>query len=164
MVLVAASDWREADVQSALTDFVRPDLTAGQLGVRWQQKTGYAELDGLWPLSVSVRGKYLLMSDDSALIQSVLSNFNRKSDRKPAQLLASFNHARERDGFLRFVALVDRPNAGIPNGIGNERQPQFFSGNMASLSSTLATVSAEKIEVHAAGDQVRQTVTYEWSQ
>jgi hypothetical protein len=164
VVLVAASDWIEADVQSALSDFIRPGLTASQLGVGWQQKSGYAELDGLWPLVASFRGKYLLISDDPALIQSMLSNFNRKSDRKPAQLLASFNHARERDGFLRFVALVDRPNAGIPNGIGNERQPQFFSGSMASLSSTLATVSAEKIEVHAAGDQVRQTVTYEWSQ
>jgi hypothetical protein len=164
VVLVAASDWREADVQSALTDFVRPDLTAGQLGVGWQQKTGYAELDGLWPLSVSVRGKYLLISDQLALIQSMLSNFSRKPDHKPAQLLASFNHARERDDFLRFAALVDRPNVGVRNSVGNERQPQFFSGNMASLSSTLAAVSAEKIEVRRDADQVRQTVTYEWSQ
>jgi hypothetical protein len=164
VALVAASDWRESDVQSALADFVRPGLTAGQLGVGWLQKTGYAELDGLWPLSVSVRGKYLLISDQPALMQSMLSNFNRKSDRKPAQLLAGFNHAHERSNFLRFASLVDRPNVGMRNGIGNERQPQFFSGNMASLSSTLSAVSAEKIEVRGDGDRVRQTVTYEWSQ
>lgn len=164
VVLVAASDWREADVRLAVADFVRPSLTAGQLVVRWQQKSGYAELDGLWPLSVSVHGKYLLISDQPALIQSMLSNFNRKSDRKPAQLLAGFNHARERSNFVRFASLVDRPNVGMRNGIGNARQPQFFSGNMASLSSTLAAVSAERIEVRSDGDQVRQTVTYEWSQ
>jgi hypothetical protein len=164
VVLVAASDWREDDVLSALADFVRPGLTVGQLGVGWQQKFGYTELDGLWSLSVSVRGKYLLISDQPALIQSMLSNFSRKSNRKPAQLLAGFNHAHERSNFLRFSTLVDRPNMGMRNGIGNERQPQFFSGNMASLSSTLAAVSAERTEVRGDGDQVRQTVTYEWSQ
>ena len=155
VVLVAASDWREADVKWALADFVRPRLTAGQLGVGWLQKIGYAELDGLWPLSVSVRGKYLLISDEPALIQSMLSNFKRKADRKPAQLLAGFNHAHESSNFLRFASLVDRPNVGMRNGIGNERQPQFFSGNMASLSSTLAAVSTERIEVRSGRARVR---------
>jgi hypothetical protein len=45
-----------------------------------------------------------------------------------------------------------------------ERQPQFFSGNMASLSNTLAAVSSEKIEVREDGGKVRQSVIYEWSQ
>jgi hypothetical protein len=48
--------------------------------------------------------------------------------------------------------------------MGTDRQPQFFSGNMASLSSTLAAVSTERIEIHGDGGMVRQTVTYEWSQ
>jgi hypothetical protein len=164
VVLVAASDWSEAGVQSALTDFVRPGLTASQLGVGWQQKSGYQELDGLWSLSASVRGKYLLVSDDPAMMESVLSNFNRKSDRKPANLLAGFNHAHERGNFTRFVGLVDRPNGAMPNGMGTEREPQFFSGNMAGVSSTLAGVSGERIEVRGDGGKVRQTVTYEWSQ
>jgi hypothetical protein len=42
--------------------------------------------------------------------------------------------------------------------------PQFFSDNMASLSSTLSAVSAETLEVRGDGGAVRQTVTYEWSQ
>jgi hypothetical protein len=160
VVLVAASDWAESGVQSALADFVRPGFTASQLGVAWQQKSGYQQLDGLWPLAVSVRGKYLLVSDQPALMESVLSNFGRKSDRKPAQLLAGFSHAHERNNFTRFAALVDRPNVGM----GTDRQPQFFSGNMASLSSTLAAVSGERVEVRGDGGKVRQTVTYEWSQ
>jgi len=164
VVLVAASDWNEASVESALTDFVRPGLTASQLGVGWQEKSGYQELDGLWSLLAAVRGKYLLVSDDPALLQSMLSNFSRKSDRKPAQLLAGFNHAHERDNFTRFAGLVDRPGGAKSYGMGTDRQPQFFSGNMASLSSTLAAVSAERIEIHDDGGMVRQTVTYEWSQ
>ncbi len=164
VVLVAASDWNETGVQSALADFVRPGLTAGQLGVGWQPKSGYEQLDGLWPLAASVRGKYLFVSDDPALLESVLSNFNRKSDRKPAELLAGFNHRHERNNFARFASLIDRPNGVLPTERRADWVPQFFSGNMASLSSTLAAVSAERIEVRGDGGQVRQTVTYEWSQ
>lgn len=164
VVLAAASEWNEDGVQSALTDFIRPGLTASQLGVGWQQKSGYQELDGLWPLTAAVHGKYLLVSDTPALMVSILSNFNRKSDRKPAQLVTGFNHQHEHNNFTRFAGLIDRPNGSPINSQGSERQPQFFSGNMASLSSTFAAVSAETVEIRADGGKVKQTVTYEWSQ
>jgi hypothetical protein len=164
VVLMAASDWSENGVLSALREFVRPGLTASQLGVGWRQESGYQELDGLSPLLVSARGKYLLVSDDPGLMHSMLSNFSLQSDRKPADLLAGFNHAHERNNFIRFAGLVDRPNEGSASGQGMERDPQFFSANVASLSSTLAAVSAETIEVRSEGGKVRQTVTYEWSQ
>ena len=163
VVLMAPTDWNQAGVQSALADFVRPALTASQLGMVWLQKPGYQQLDGLWPLVVSVRGKYLLVSDDSALTEAMLANFGRKSDRQPAKLLAGFNHQHERENFARLAAVVDRPRMAIANSPGSERQPQFFSQNLASLSATLAGVSAEKIEVRSEGSKVRQTVTYEWS-
>jgi len=164
VVLMAASEWNESGVQSALTDFVRPSLTASQFGVTWQQKSGHQELDGLWPLAAAVRGKYLLVSDEPALLEAVLPNLSRKSDRQPASFLAGFNHQRERGNFQRFVGLVDRPNTATSNSIGMQHQPQFFSGNIASLSATLAGVSAERIEIRGDGSNVRQTVTYEWSQ
>jgi hypothetical protein len=164
VTLLAAADWNETSVHSGLADFIRPDLTASQLGVGWQQKSGYQELDGLWPLTASVRGKYLLVSDDPALMESMLSNFSRKSDRQPALLLAGFNHRRERNNLIRFVGLVDRPNGARPNGVGTEREPQFFSGNMSRLSTIIAGVAAERIEVRDNAGKIRQTVTYEWSQ
>jgi hypothetical protein len=163
IVLVTPSDWSEPTVNSALADFITPDLTASQLGVGWQHKSGYQELDGLWPLTTSIRGKYLFVSDDPTLMESMLSNFSRKSDRKPALLLAGFNHQRERNNLIRFVGLVDRPNGATPNA-GTERAPQFFSGNMAGLSTTLADLAAERIEVRDEAGKIRQTVTYEWSQ
>ncbi len=169
VVLAAASDWNESNVQSALAEFVRPGLTASQFGVIWQQKSGYHdssyyEFDGLWPLVASIRGKYLLVSDDPNLIAAMLSNFNRKSDVTPAVFIAGFNHSRERANFARFSGVVDRPNLAQSNVPGMERQPQFFSENMASLSSTLAGVSSEHIKVRVEGDKVLQTVIYEWSQ
>jgi hypothetical protein len=163
VVLVAASDWSETSVRSALTDFVQPGLTASQLGLGWQQKSGYLELDGLWPLVASVHGKYLLVGNDPELIETMLANFNRKSDYKPAELLAGLNHQRERANFARFTGLVDRPSVGVPDAHNNQHQPQFFSENMTSLSRTLSGVSAERIEVRSEGGKVRQTVTYEWS-
>jgi len=164
VALVAASDWSETSVQSALTDFVQPNLTASLLGLGWQQKSGYLELDGLWPLVVSVRGKYLLVSDDATLIETMLADFSRKSDYQPAEFLAGFNHQRERANFAHFTGLVDRPSVVVPDAQNNQHQPQFFSENMASLSRTLAGVSAERIEVRSEGGKVRQTVTYEWSE
>jgi len=163
IVLAAASDWNEAGVQFALADFIRPGLTASEHGVAWQQKSGYSELDGLWPLVTSVRGRYLLIADDPALIETMLANFNHKSDLKSAVFVAGFNHERERANFARFSGVVDRPSLAQSNIPGKEQQPQFFSENMASLSATLAGISAEKIVVHVEGEKVLQTVTYEWS-
>ena len=163
VVLVGATDWGETAVQSALADFVRPGLTAGQFGVGWQPQTGYEEFDGVWPLAVAVRGKYLVLSDSSTLMESLLANFSRKSDRKAGDLLAGFNHDQERENFGRLSGLIDRPNGIETNAQGGEHEPQFFSGNMASLSKTLAGVSAERIELRSDGGKVHQTVTYEWS-
>jgi len=164
VILVAGSEWNQTAVQSALTDFVRPALTASQLGVGWQQGSGYQELDGLWPLVASVRGKYLLVSDDPGLAEAILANFSRKSDRKAADLLAGFNHQQERANFVRFTKVVDRPSATVADNENRRGEPQFFSNNMASLSSTLAAVSAEQIEVRSEGNKERQTVIYEWAQ
>jgi hypothetical protein len=164
VVLVAGTEWNQDAVHSALTDFVRPGLTASQLGGGWQEKSGYQELDGLWPLVSSLRGKYLLISDDPTLAEAILANFSRKSDRKPADLLAGFNHQRERANFARFSNAVDRPNATIVNAENRRGEPQFFSNNIASLSSTLAAVSGERIEVRSEGNNERQTVIYEWAQ
>jgi hypothetical protein len=163
IVLTAASDWNEAAVQSAVAEFIRPGLTASGYGVAWQQKSGFAELDGLWPLVASVRGRYLLVADDPGLLEAMLANFNRKPDLKAAVFVAGFNHEGERSNFARFAALVDRPSLAQSNGNNNDRQPQFFAENMASLSRTLAAVSAERILVRVEGDKVLQTVTYSWS-
>ena len=164
VVFVAGADWNQDAVQSALTDFVRPGLTASQLGVGWQQKSGYEELDGLWPLVASVRGKYLLVGDDPALAEAILANFSRKSDRKPADLLAGFNHQQERTNFARFSNVVDRPSATVADAGNRRGEPQFFSNNMTSLSSTLAAVSDERVEVRSDGNEQRQIVIYEWAQ
>ena len=163
VVLAAESDWNSSEVQPAIAEFIKPVLTASDLGASWQARSGFDQLDGLWPLAIAIRGKCLVVSDDSALMYAVLSNFNRKSDHAPADFIAGFNHRREHADLVQLTDLIDRPNA-IGSGVGAARQPQFFSGNMASLSKTLADVSSEHIEIHNDGGKVRQTVIYEWAQ
>jgi hypothetical protein len=164
IVLLGASDWNEAEVRAALINAVAPGLTAGGLGVNWQARVGYQELDGLWPLALAVQARYLLISDDATLLSSMLANINRAIVSQPAVFMAGFNHARERPTLEHLAAVLDRPNSGLGYFSDRGRAPQFFADNIASLSSTLAGISAEKIVVHDAGDKVTQTVTYTWGQ
>lgn len=164
IALATSSTWDDMAVRAAITDFVRPAFTASQLGLGWTQKNEYQQLDGLWTLAVSVHNKYLLVSDDPALMESLFGNFSRNPDHKPLAYAAGFNHHQERDNFVRFATLIDRPNVPTAGTGVAEQQPQFFSGNIASLSAALGTVSAERIETRSERENVRQTVTYEWSQ
>jgi hypothetical protein len=163
VAFLAATDWRETSVRSALVDFLRPSLTTGTFGLQWQSKSGYQELDGLWKFAVAVHGKYLLLSDDSSVVSAMLANMNQKPALKPAVLVAGFNHARERENFARLTQVLDRPRANLGGSSASEPYPQFFSDNLASFSVVLAGVSSQTIIVRDASDKVLQTVTYEWS-
>ena len=80
VALAGGADWDEAAARNALISFIRPGLTASQLGVAWKQSNGYYQLDGLHPLSAAVSGKYLIVSNDTDLMGSMLASANRKSD------------------------------------------------------------------------------------
>jgi hypothetical protein len=164
IALASGSQWNEPSVHAALASFLRPNLTAGELGLGWRQVNGYYELDGLRTLLTAVRGRYLIVSDDAALIGGMLANVNRKIESKPATFVAGFNHQRERENFSRVASSVDRPDMNQQDDPANARTPQFFSENIASLSSTLAVISSEKIVVRSADDKELQTVTYKWTQ
>jgi hypothetical protein len=163
VAFLAATDWPETSVRSAFVDFLRPSLTANNLGLQWQSKSGYQELDGLWNFGVAVRGKYLVISDDSSLLKSMFANINQKTTQKPAVFVAGFHHARERENFARLTRLLDRPGANPGGAPASELYPQFFADNLASFSATLAGVTSQTIVVRDASDKVLQTVTYEWS-
>ncbi len=163
VAFIAATDWPETSARSALADFLRPSLTTGNLGLQWQSNSGYQVLDGLWNFAVAVRGKYLLLSDDSSLLKSMFANMNQKTAQKPAVFIAGFRHARERENFARLTGLLDRPSANPGGSPASDAYPQFFSDNLASFSAMLAGVSSQTIVIRDASDKVLQTVTYEWS-
>lgn len=161
VVLVSDSAWNESELDSALAAYVRPGLTASELGASWERASTSHQLNGLWPLVTAVRGNYWFVSDDPEMLASMLANFETKSDRAPAVFFGGFNHQREGANFARFSQVVDRPST-TANSEANA--PQFFSGTMASLSGSLVSPANESIVVRADKDKVRQTVTYQWAQ
>ncbi len=163
IVFKTATEWNVDDVEAALANSAKAILTAGQLGVAWQQKSGYQQLDGLFPLSTAVTGHYLVVSDNPQLIEQVLAKLSQKSEFGPMALYAGVNHTRERDNFVQLTRSMDRSTAAAQNLSAIGTQPEFFSGNVASLSATLSDISAERIEIRADPQKVRQTVTYQWT-
>jgi hypothetical protein len=163
VAFIAAGDWQETSVRSALVDFLRPSLSTSNLGLQWQSKSEFQELDGLWNFAVAVRGKYLLVSDDPSFLKNLFANMSQKPSQKPAIFLAGFHHARERENFVRLVQLLDRPGGSPAGAAPSQPYPQFFSDNLASFSAALSGVSSETIVIRDASDKVVQTVTYEWS-
>jgi hypothetical protein len=163
IVLASDSDWDESGVESALVGFIRSGVTASQLGVGWKAKGNYRQLDGLWPLNIAVRGKYLMVSDEASLMERLLANVNRKADIKPTVFLAGFRHAKERNNFASFFGLIDGVNQAKSEFPVIAREPQFFSGNVGSLSEMLSEVSAENIVVRRDGNRELETVTYAWA-
>ena len=160
VVLAGASDWNEAAVRQAIEKFVRPELTASGLGTAWQNKAGHAELSGLWPLALAVRGKYLFVADDARLLETLTATGKPGRAETPAVLVAGFHHATERGPFVQLVNLLDGHQAGRP--VADGQSPEFFSGNMAGLSRVLSKVASEKVVIRDAGGKMLQTVTFEW--
>jgi len=154
------SDWDEPAVHAALVEFIRPGFTTGQLGVGWKTISGYSVLDGLWPLAVAVRGKYLIVSDNVPLLTSALEGVSKKPSASAAVFAAAFDHQHEREDFVMLTKMLDLGAGAPPNG----GSPEFFSENIASLSFALKAVSSEKIVIHDAADRQTQTVVYAWAQ
>lgn len=159
VAFVGESDWDERKAQTALVEFVRPELSARQLGLGWKNVSGYSTLDGLWPLGMAVRGKYLIVSDDPGILSAMLGSLNKKTDNAPSTFSAVFHHRRERANFVALTKLLDRETGQSANGAG----PQFFSENVASLSFALKDVASEKITVRDSADRQTQTVVYTWA-
>jgi hypothetical protein len=159
VAFLGESDWDKTTAEAALADFVRPDFTTGNMGLEWKSSSGYRVLDGLWPLSIAVRGKHLLVSDDPVLLASMLEGMNRKTTAAPAVFAAGFDHQREMGNFATLTKLLDFE---AHSGASNE-SPEFFSDNIGSLSSALKDITWEKIVIRDAAARQTQTVVYAWA-
>lgn len=158
VAISAASDWDVPALQTAAQSMVAPDMTAATLGVEWREvkdSGGYFELDGLNPVQLAIRGKTAYFSNDVALLTAVLSAKSQPSA-QPVIYAAGFNHSRERQNFYKLSALIDQ------NARAVDKQPQFFSQNIASFSRSFAKLDSEEVTVHQTKDKIQQTVTYRW--
>jgi hypothetical protein len=165
IVIAAATDWDLSSVQKAVQDVVAPGLTASRLGFQWREVKdagGYYEFDGLLPLQLAQRGKLLYFANDTAMLLTVLQAKGTATT-PPVSFAAGFSHSRERSNFYKFSSLVDLRSAPPPPGAHSEGEPEFFSGNIASLSRTLGRIDSEEVVTRRTRDKIQQTVTYRWT-
>jgi hypothetical protein len=157
MALRGQAEWNDAEVRSVLADTAQTNLTTNHLGFAWQQDTDHAQLSGLWPSAVAVRGKDLFISDSPQFLSAVLSADNRRAAPQPAVYIAGFDHRREKANFNNMTRILDSSGRST----NDQQSPNFFSQTVGSLSVTFHTLASEKIVVHDQGAVVRQTVSYE---
>lgn len=167
VVLSAEKTWDLMQLKATLSSALESQISTSHLGLSWKDQNGYSELDGLLSLALQVHGKYLILSNDPALLLALQSQLNHKpSSSAPAIYASGFNHEQESGNFRRISTFIDR--AGMRGGPtlsddpDEPRRPAFFSGNAASFSQVFSGITSETMIVRSAGQNVTQTVTYQW--
>ncbi len=164
VVVAAVHYWDAQAVQLALQSDLSTATSVANFGLDWQkidQSGGYFELNGVRPLQLAVRGKFLFISTERETLAAMLQATIPDTQLEDLVYVASFNHAKERQNLYDLMDDID--HSAQPTSIYEGKQPHFFSENIASLSSTLEHLESEKVMVRAKGDLVFQTVTYRWA-
>ena len=100
-------------------------------------------------------GRLLFVANDPALLAAVLDATSKPAVAVDGAYAAGFRHALERGRFVSMTRMIDSAAAA-----GENREPLFFSENLASLSDTLSRVDSASIVVRDRGATVSQTITY----
>jgi hypothetical protein len=159
IVLARQTDWPPGAAREAVRTLVEPVWTKGHLGMRWTDARAgtqtFSRLDGLERIAVTERGRLLFVASDPDLLAAVLDATSKPGVALEGAYAAGFRHALERDRFGSMMRFMDHASAGAEN-----REPLFFSENLASLSDTLSRVDSAFIVVRDRGATVSQTMTY----
>jgi hypothetical protein len=159
IVLARPTDWPQGAARDAVRTLVDPLWTKAHLGMRWiDERVGtqtFSRLEGLEALAVTERGRLLFVASDPALLAAVLDATANPAVVLEGAYAAGFRHALERGRFVSVMRLVDHAAAGSQN-----REPLFFSENLASLSDTLSRIESASIVVRDRGTTVSQTMIY----
>jgi hypothetical protein len=168
IVLEGAENWDLDSVRNSLVTAVGGLWTTSQLGTRWISGTAgrhaVERLDGLGGLLLANRGKLLFLSNDAAPLAAVLDRAGTSPMASAFTYAAGFRHSRERSNYARIMKALDFN--GDPEGLQMFRTngPQFFSGNIASLSQVLSRVSEIHVTEEERATVTLQTVLYQVGQ
>jgi hypothetical protein len=164
VVLLAGREWeQETSTLGALRSAVAGLWTTAQLGAQWTPQTSaagaYWKLDGLTPLFAASQGRYLVIANAAQPLENILTRLAAPASGDGAAFLAGFRHERERENYMALMRRLDYLQA---NRFGDqaERQPAFFSDNIASLSRALGRAESLTVRSDDQGRAVSQTVTY----
>jgi hypothetical protein len=141
LVVSASANWDAAALREGLSSAVETLWSTSRLGVEWRQIAmgGHSaqELNGLATLLFAIDGNRLYFANDSALLLATLNRTATPPVQSGPAYAAEFHHAGERADYMTIMQALDfggrrQPFLFTPQG---NRTPQFFSDNLASLSS-----------------------------
>jgi hypothetical protein len=160
VALLGASAWDANAVRQALGSAAASIWSNRSTGTEWRGSLdGTQELDGLGRVAFAMDGRWLIVGTSSELTSAMFARRNRAA-MDGAVYAAGWRHGRELANFERMFRLIDFPQ--IPAAVtpGQERQPMFFSENLASLGRTLERVQSANIAVHDDGTMLRENLVY----
>ena len=167
VVLLGAEAWDAAAARDTLGSSVEALWTTSRLGSRWIESgdggATFHQLNGLTPLLVAVRGRYLMVANSADVLEAVLARMSAPDSETDGIYAASLRHDAERSRYERLMGHLDYVRT-RRFGTARRRTPSFFSDNVASLSRTLSRVGTISIVMRDEGPAVSQTVSYELSQ
>ena len=159
IALLAGSAWDANAVRQALGS-AAVSIWSNRTGAEWRAgANGIQELEGLGRISIAIDGRWLVVANAPDMAAEMFARRNRPAS-EGGIYAAGWRHARELPDFERMFRLIDFPQ--IPAGAApeQERQPMFFSENLASLGRTLGRVQSASIVVHDAGTMLRENLVY----
>lgn len=158
-VFLSSTNWDAITVRNALTASATGLWTTAGLGAGWRAgMNGAQELDGLGSLVFLVDGQRLIIGDSTNLVNSIAQRRTRPAV-AGAVYEASWRHSRELPNFQRMFQLIDFPQI-RPSQDGQDAEPMFYSGNLASLGNVFSRVDSATITVHDVGTMLRENVIY----
>ncbi len=162
VALMAESNWNSAAVRDALAAAIAKLLSIDQAGIRWTDRragpNAYSELEGLATFEIAANGRMLVLANRRELLEAMLAGLSSQPAGPGARYAAAYRHSQELPNFVKMMRLIDNPLN--KESAQDAAEPAFFSGNIASLGSTLARLDSESIVIHDAGAIVTQNLVY----
>jgi hypothetical protein len=162
LVVAAARPWDEAAIQRSIQAELAPALSVSDPGFQWHKANApeeYFELEGLHPLYLAVRGRFLYVSHRAEMLAAALRAAGGPAQEDGLTYAAGFNHAREGKNFVELASILDR----TPGPAKKGGAPQFFSGSIGGLSLVLDRLESETVTEREENDKLFQILTYTWS-
>jgi len=163
LVLRGTQEWNEQEIRSALQTAILGLWTTSRLGVQWSEQTVAAQtfhqLDGLAPLAVAVRGREIFLASSPDLLVGTLNAGNRVVESPSLIHAAVFRRAREQANYETVMGHLDYLQYGRYRSQQN-RVPDLFSENIASLGRTLQRVESISVRTTQGDGAVHQTLVY----
>lgn len=134
VVLRSSSDWSEPAVRAALP---------GEVLAR-------------------ASGRWLVLSTDQALLNTVAGRLNSQPVSQGAFYAAVYQHARELTPYTNLTRMIEHSPQPQMTEAQSEREPEYFSENIASLGRVLQRIQTASVYVRDSGAQRSEQVVYKF--